>query len=197
MEAKLTKNHIPVLTSERLILRPFTQDDIQAILNIHQDQDVNRFLPWYPLESLQQAKLFYQEHYENTSDYAWAICLKEDDIPIGYVHVSQEDAYDFGYGLCQSFWHQGIVSEAAKIALEWIKDHSNIPFITATHDINNPYSGAVMQKLGMKYCYSYVELWQPKNCEVTFRMYQKNFDCPQDYVYEQYKKMYPSFVESL
>lgn len=54
-----------------------------------------------------------------------------------------------------------------------------------------------MQKLGMKYCYSYCEMWQPKNFEVTFRMYQMNFTAPQDYVYEQYKKMYPNFVEEI
>ena len=36
-------------------------------------------------------------------------------------------------------------------------------FITATHDVNNPRSGAVMRAIGMKYCYSYEEQWQPKD----------------------------------
>ena len=49
-----------------------------------------------------------------------------------------------------------------------------IPYITATHDINNPRSGEVMKKLGMKYQYSYKEQWQPKDILVTFRMYQLN-----------------------
>ena len=40
---------------------------------------------------------------------------------------------------------------------------TGIPYITATHDVNNPRSGKVMQTLGMKYQYSYEELWQPKN----------------------------------
>ena len=53
---------------------------------------------------------------------------------------------------------------------------TGIPYITATHDVNNPRSGKVMQALGMKYQYSYEELWQPKNFLVTFRMYQLNFD---------------------
>ncbi len=34
-----------------------------------------------------------------------------------------------------------------------------IPYITATHDKNNPRSGDVMRRLGMKYCYSYEEQW--------------------------------------
>lgn len=112
------------------------------------------------------------------------------------MNVGLEEPYDFGYGLCKEFWHNGIVFEAAKAVVEQVKN-DGIPYITATHDRNNIRSGAVMQKLGMKYCYSYCEMWQPKNFEVTFRMYQMNFTAPQDYVYEQYKKMYPSFVEEI
>ena len=54
--------------------------------------------------------------------------------------------------------------------------HFNRTYITATHDVNNPRSGRVMQAIGMRYCYSYEELWQPKNFPVIFRMYQLNLD---------------------
>ena len=57
-----------------------------------------------------------------------------------------------------------------------ILKQANIPYITATHDVNNPRSGKVMQAVGMEYKYSYEELWQPKNFLVTFRMYQLNLD---------------------
>ena len=66
-------------------------------------------------------------------------------------------------------------------------------FITATHDVNNPRSGAVMRKIGMKYCYSYVEQWQPKNIRVIFRMYQLNLDGMTDRVYTGYKENYPDY----
>ena len=42
--------------------------------------------------------------------------------------------------------------------------------------MENPCSGAVMRRLGLRYCYSYVEQWQPKDYPVTFRLYQKNLD---------------------
>lgn len=32
-----------------------------------------------------------------------AICLKEDDIPIGYVKVDLDESHDLGYGLRMSF----------------------------------------------------------------------------------------------
>lgn len=71
-----------------------------------------------------------------------------------------------------------------------------IPYITATHDINNPRSGNVMKKLGMIYCYSYEEQWQPKNFPVIFRMYQLNFNTDDDFVYNKYWNMYDNhFIE--
>ena len=39
---------------------------------------------------------------------------------------------------------------------------------------------------GMRYQYSYEELWQPKNILVTFRMYQLNLDGREERVYRKY-----------
>ena len=46
----------------------------------------------------------------------------------------------------------------------------------------------------MQYKYSYKELWQPKNYEVTFRMYQLNFDGIAR-TYMEYWDKYPHFIE--
>ncbi len=35
-----------------------------------------------------------------------------------------------------------------------------------------------MQNIGMRYCYSYQEQWQPKDILVTFRLYQLDLDRP-------------------
>ena len=67
-----------------------------------------------------------------------------------------------------------MVTEAGKAVITQVK-RDGLPYITATHDINNPRSGGVMKQVGMKYQYSYEEQWQPKNLLVTFRMYQINF----------------------
>jgi len=126
-----------------------------------------------------------------------AICLKEDNIPIGYVHVSDDESHDLGYGLRKEFWHQGIVSEACKAVLGFLKTTA-IPYITATHDINNPRSGKVMESIGMKYQYTYEELWQPKNILVRFRMYQLNLDGHEDRIYTKYWTKYPvHFIEKV
>lgn len=179
----------PTLETERLILRKFTQNDLESLFNIYKDKEVNTFLPWLPLKSMEEAKTFFNEQYvevyKQLHGYKYAICLKTDNLPIGYVNVSMEDSHDFGYGLLKQFWKQGIVTEASKVVVEQLKK-DGIVYITATHDINNPSSGSVMKKLGMQYQYSYEEQWQPKNILVTFRMYQLNFDNNKERIYKKY-----------
>ena len=147
----------PTLETKRLILRKFTEKDLKAIYTIYSDKEVNTFLPWFPLETMEEAKIFYEKQFANQyakqKAYNYAICLKEDDIPIGYVNLSMDDSFDFGYGLRKEFWHQGIITEACESIIEKLKS-DGIPYITATHDVNNPRSGYVMKKLGMTYQYS-------------------------------------------
>jgi len=191
----------PTLETERLILRKFTVADMEALFLILKDEEVNKFLPWYPLKNLEETKKFYEERYAakyaEQRAYAYAICLKEDNSPIGYVNVDMEEHHDFGYGLRKEFWHKGIVSEAAKAVIDQVKNDM-LPYIAATHDRNNPRSGNVMKACGMKYCYTYEEQWQPKDFPVFFRLYQLNFDGNDERVYKKYWDMYDNhFVEEL
>ena len=43
-----------------------------------------------------------------------------------------------------------------------------------------------MEKLSMRYCYTYREQWQPKDIPVDFRMYQLNLDGEEGRVYRGY-----------
>ena len=189
----------PRLETERLILRKFTEDDLEALYYIHSDEEVNRFLPWFPLRNMEDARAFYEERfmsrYREERAYNYAVCLKENDYPVGYVNVSMDDSYDFGYGLRREFWHRGIITEAGKAVIEQLR-RDGIPYITATHDVNNPRSGSVMKRLGMKYRYSYEEQWQPKNIQVIFRMYQLNLDGNESRIYQRYwNKSEVHFIE--
>ena len=193
------KNKEVMLETERLVLRNFTENDIEAIERIFGDEEINRFLPWFPVKNRKEAEAFFQERY--ASQYAggngchYAVCLKTYNIPIGYVNVSGDDSRDFGYGLLKEFWGQGIITEAGIAALEQAK-RDGLPFVTATHDIENSKSGAVLRRLGMKYCYTYKEQWQPKDIPVFFRMYQLNLDGDSDRVYKKYWEQYEiHFVE--
>ena len=185
----------PTLETERLLLRRFSENDLYALFKIHSDKDVNTYLPWFPLQSIEEASLFLRERYLDTYrqpyGYKYAICLKNDNIPIGYVNIGINEPHDLGYGLLKAFWRNGIVTEAANAVIHQVKK-DGIPYITATHDIKNPRSGNVMKRLGMLYQYSYKEQWQPKNILTTFCMNQLNFDGQDKRVYKGYLDQSPN-----
>lgn len=190
----------PTLETTRLRLRKFSENDIEALLMIFSDFETNIYLPWFPISTLEEAHTLlnsrYLETYKEEHGYNYAICLKTDNIPIGYINASTDESHDLGYGLRKDFWHKGIMTEAGKAVIEQLKK-DGIPYITATHDIKNSRSGEVMKHLGMTYQYSYEELWKPKNILVTFRMYQLNFDKKDTNIYKVYWNKYANhFIET-
>lgn len=172
----------PLLRTERLLLRPFEERDVQAIFQIYGDREANRFLPWFPISSLEEAQDLFDQKYRAPSGRRYAVCRKEEDVPLGY-------------GLRREFWGQGLAAEAARAAADQAR-REGLPYLTATHDVENHRSGAVMRKIGMTYRYSYQELWQPKNKLVIFRLYQLNFIPPADWTWRGYWDQSPrAFVE--
>ena len=198
-EERVHLDNTPEIETDRLLLRKFTENDADAFFYIMSDEEVNLYLPLFPFKTIEEAKNYLQEkyinEYKNPIGFRYAICLKTDNTPVGYVKLSDDDSYDLGYGLKRNYWHNGIVTEACKALIEQIKK-SSIPYITATHDVNNPRSGNVMKKIGMVYQYSYEEQWQPKDKLVTFRMYQLNFSNESGNIYKKYWNKYPvHFIE--
>lgn len=180
----------------RLILRPFNKEDTEALFLLLREKEVNTFLPVFPPKTMEETESYLRKKYlEDTDGCHFAICLKPGVMPVGYVNVGDGASHDFGYALRKEYWHRGIMTEACRAVVNRLK-LDGIPFITATHDIKNPRSGAVMKRIGMSYQYSYREFWQPKGFWVTFRMYQLNLDGQENRVYRGYWDRYPDhFVE--
>lgn len=183
------------LETNRLTLRSFAERDIEALYQLLSNEEVNIFLPWFPLKSISATAEFFAQHLAG-KEYHFAICLKDQDFPIGYINVAEDDSHDLGYALRKEYWHRGLITEAGRAVISLLKT-AGVPYVTATHDRNNPKSGAVMQRLGMKYCYSYKEQWQPKDIPVIFRMYQLNLDGQNDRAYRKYWSQYEEhFIET-
>lgn len=70
----------PTLETERLILRKFTEDDLGALYKIYSDEEVNKFLPWFPLQTMEEARAFYHKQLESRYNqkclYNYGICFK-------------------------------------------------------------------------------------------------------------------------
>ena len=52
----LKQENTPRLETERLILRKFQHDDLEDVFRIYSDLEVNTFLPWFPLRSMDEAR---------------------------------------------------------------------------------------------------------------------------------------------
>lgn len=185
------KSNTLTFTTNRLILRKFSIDDL---VHLYKFLTINKFLPMFPLKNLDEAKNLlnkeYLKSYKKSYGYKYAICLKENNIPIDYINISSDNNHDLGYGLLKGFWHKGIITETCKTLLMQAKD-DGIRYISATHDINNPRSGSVMKALGMSYQYT-----QLKNFFVNFRMYQLNFNKNASVYMEYWNKYSTHYIET-
>ena len=128
------------IVTKRLLLRKLHKEDCGFFHKLLSDQEVNRFLPWFPVKSMGETEQFLKERYltvyEKGQGYAYVICLKETGTPVGYVNISGEESHDLGYGLARQYWNQGIVTEACQGLIQKVKQEG-LPYITATHDREN------------------------------------------------------------
>ncbi len=148
-----------VLKTKRLILRPVRMEDAEDMFkNWVNDPEVTKFLTWPchgTVEVTKQVISGWVAQYDQPDYFHWAITLKENgDVPIGTLAVVEQDKRikmaEIGYCIGKEWWHRGIVSEALKAVMDYLFGEAGMNRLMARHDVNNPHSGQVMQKCGMK-----------------------------------------------
>lgn len=155
-------NHLGTqrLETKRLVLRRFVIEDYSAMYNNWaSDDEVTKFLTWPTHSNPDVSKYVLEDWIKSYSDekfYQWAIVLKENgDEPIGSisaVHIDEDISMaHIGYCIGKAWWHQGITSEAMKAIMDFFFDEVGVNRVEAKHDPDNPNSGKVMKKCGMKY----------------------------------------------
>jgi len=143
----------------RLILRPFTMGDCEAAFrNWESDEKTTEFLRWQPMKTMEETAQVMQEwvdSYQDPSFYQWAIVPKDVGEPIGTMSVvgmeERTDTLHIGYCIGSRWWRQGYTSEAFAAIIPYLFDEVGANRIESQHDPNNPNSGKVMQKCGLKY----------------------------------------------
>ena len=147
------------LETERLILRKFVMEDSVAMYkNWASDEEVTRYLTWPTHPNPEISKSVIKDWITSYSDenyYQWAIVLKDKEEPIGsisVVHMNEAASkVHIGYCIGKTWWHRGITSEALKAVMDFLFEEVDVNRIEARHDPQNPNSGKVMKKCGMKY----------------------------------------------
>ena len=156
------------LETERLILREFKIEDAYDMYHHWaNDEQVTRYLTWPPHQSIEDTKQLlasWIQLYEKGDSYNWGIVVKDKSTLIGSISVTnivqKTNIVEIGYCIGQAYWGHGYVAEALKEVISYLFKEG-YDLVRARHAKNNPHSGRVMQKAGMKY-------------EGTFRKHGKN-----------------------
>ncbi len=116
---------LPVLTTKRLTLRPFTGADLYDVNEYMSREEVSRYLRWTPHLNLHETRgylEFIQKRYRKGQHADWAVVLNETGKVIGNCGFTSVDitneCCELGYVLSPDYWGKGYMSEAFSALLE-------------------------------------------------------------------------------
>ena len=146
------------INTSRLLLRKIRMEDAQDMFDQWaSDPIVTKYLTWMPHGSVEDTKRIIAMWLKDLDEpfvYRWVIELKTVGKVIGTIDLVNVDERNrcgtFGYCLSATYWNQGIASEALQAMLHYLFVEGDFHRIEATHLIENPASGKVMVKCGMK-----------------------------------------------
>ena len=147
-----------ILKTERLKLRPFEADDVDAIASYSIKDDFIRFMP-LPPQTLESAAKFVLEvvaagQPDLKNDWHFAIQIWDAAPPIGSIRVGIREPDhrqgDVGYSLHHEQWGKGYATEALRRVLAFGFEELSLERIWATADVMNVASWRVMEKAGME-----------------------------------------------
>jgi YhcH/YjgK/YiaL family protein len=144
------------LASERLKLRQYRIDDAETMYaNWCSDDEVTRHLLWNTHSDAEHTKTLLADWiaaYSSGQSYHWAI--EKDGEVIGDIAVMRWSGThldcEIGYCLSRKFWNQGIMTEALRTVMKFLFEEVGFHRIILRHYTENPASGKVMQKAGLK-----------------------------------------------
>lgn len=148
----------PTLQTQRLILRPFTLADAPDVQRLAGDRDIaaTTLLIPHPYED-GMAEAWIQTHpaaFAERKAVTFAIAIRETEQLCGAMGLRIDGGNnnaELGYWIGKPYWGRGYCTEAAKAVLQYGFEVLQLHRIHASHFVQNPASGRVMQKIGMSY----------------------------------------------
>lgn len=147
-----------IITTQRLVLRPFTPADAPAIARLGMERIKSSFLPdWRMTEAEAESfARFLGERMERPNPHSgpvvWAVTLGETGELIGNVGVGPKEELggevELGYAISERHAGRGLATEAAKAAVWWAFERCGLEYLVALVLPENAASKRVLDKLG-------------------------------------------------
>jgi RimJ/RimL family protein N-acetyltransferase len=145
-----------VITTERLVVRPWRLDEADRFFDIYRRPEVVRWLGGEPMQDRGEAIAMIERNltrFEADPRFgSWGVIDGSTGVPVGSVILKPlpggEGEVEIGWQLHPDSWGNGFASEAARAVL----DHGfadGLPEVWAVTDLDNQRSVAVCRRIGM------------------------------------------------
>jgi len=143
------------LTTERLTLRRRSPEDAAAIHAYAIDPTVSKFLNWRPHRSIDETRAYLASvtAWDDPRSRTFLIAPRAGGAPFGGLDIrcDGDDAVTFGYVLARDAWGRGYMTEGLSAVVAWAATQPSLSRIWAYCDVDNPASGRVMEKAGLRF----------------------------------------------
>ena len=143
------------LETERLILRAWTEVDVDDLYEYARNPKIGPRAGWEPHknkeESLEIIQMFIRDGVE------WAIECKLTGKVIGGIGCRKDlvrtciNAKNLGYVLSEDYWGLGLIPEAVNRILEYCFNEDDVELVSIAHSFHNQNSRRVIEKCGFVY----------------------------------------------
>ena len=144
-----------ILQTNRLILRPWCEDDAENLYKYARDPEVGPPAGWQPHTSVENSREIIRAVLAKPETYA--VCLKSDGKPIGSIGFHRadlaelDDEYELGYWIGKPFWGLGLIPEASREMLRHAFEELGMKRVWCGYYDGNIKSRRVQEKLGFVY----------------------------------------------
>lgn len=144
--------------TNRLILRPFTDEDAQSVYEYAKDPDIGPIAGWPIHTSVENSLEVIRTVLAVPETYA--VCLKEDNKAVGSIGLMigdksnldiSEAEGEIGYWLGKPFWGQGLMPEAVHEIMRHAFEDLHLERLWCGYFDGNDKSKRCQEKCGFKY----------------------------------------------
>ncbi len=146
-----------IVETERLIIRRFNENDIDAIFEMNRIPEILTYIPTEPFIERAQAEELYTDYilpaYKSLGFARWAVHHKADNKVIGFCgprYFEDINEVELGYRYLPQYWRKGIGTEAATAALAVLPSHGIHSAIAMILE-GNTGSESIAKNIGMKW----------------------------------------------
>ena len=160
------------LETDRLLLRRFTENDVENLVELDSDPEVMRFInggrPTSPQEIESDFLPAFLDYYERFAGYGfWAAIEKSTGQFVGWFHFRPaKDAapgeVELGYRLRKAAWRKGYATEGSRALIEKGFTDFGVQRVVASTMVVNVASRRVMEKAGLKFVRIFHQHWPDK-----------------------------------